>query len=135
MNRELQLNISNIKADGVFDAPGYAQAFRVDAIGSLVFLSGQVALTPEGEPAHIGDFEAQATAVFGCVKALVESAGSNLQKIVKVTIFLTDISHRPALAEIRKKVFGAQTPPTTLVVVKALARPEWLLEVEAIAAV
>jgi len=89
------MNIETVAAPGVFNAPAYAQAVKVSGIGSLVFLAGQVALDEKGEPTHLGDFKAQARAVLDAVKRLVEASGSSVDRIVKLTVFLTDARYRP----------------------------------------
>jgi enamine deaminase RidA (YjgF/YER057c/UK114 family) len=64
------VEIQAVTATGVFNAPGYAQAYRVNGVTSLVFLAGQVGLNKAGEPAHLGDFKARARAVLESVKLL-----------------------------------------------------------------
>lgn len=129
------MEIQAVTATGVFNAPGYAQAYRVNGAASLVFLAGQVALNEAGEPAHLGDFKAQARAVLESVKRLVEAAGSSLDRIVKMTVFLTDARYRADFAEIRDAFFKRRLPPLAIIEVGALMRPEWLIEIEAIAVV
>jgi 2-iminobutanoate/2-iminopropanoate deaminase len=129
------MDITPVKANDVFDAPGYAQAYRVDAFSSLIFMSGQVALDDQGEAAHPGDFAAQAHQVMNQIKSLVEAGGSSISRVIKLTCYVTDVAHRPLLAQARREVFGDKVPPLTVVAVKALMDPEWLLEAEAIAAI
>ena len=66
-------------------------------------------------------------------QAQVEAGGGTLANIVKITTFLTDIRYREELVPIREEFFGKKTPADTQVAVSALGRPEWLIEVEAIA--
>jgi enamine deaminase RidA (YjgF/YER057c/UK114 family) len=120
-------------APGVFDPPSYSQAAKVVGGRTLLFLSGQVAYDAQGKPAHRGDFAAQARAVFQAVQAQVEAGGGTLADIVKVTTYLTDIRHRADLLPVREAFFGTKMPPSTLVAVAALAHPDWMIEVEAIA--
>jgi enamine deaminase RidA (YjgF/YER057c/UK114 family) len=129
------MKIETVAAPGVFNAPAYAQAVKVSGIGSLVFLAGQVALDEKGEPTHLGDFKAQARAVLDAVKRLVEASGSSVDRIVKLTVFLTDARYRPDFGPIRDAFFGGKVPPLAVIEVGALMRPEWLIEVEAIAVV
>ena len=102
---------------------------------TVLFLAGQVAYDDKGGPAHRGDFAAQARAVYQAIKAQVEAGGGTMQSIVKLNTYLTDIRHRAELAAIREEFFGKKGPASTLVAVSALAMPEWLIEVEAIAVV
>ena len=120
-------------AKEVFDPPTYSQAIKVTGAQTTLFLSGQVAYDEKGGPAHRGDFVAQARAVFRAIKAQVEAGGGSLANVVKVNTYLTDIRHRADLVPVREEFFGKKTPASTLVAVAALAHPDWLIEVEAIA--
>ena len=128
-------NIERYCAAGVFDPPSYSQAVKVTGAQTILFLAGQVAYDDKGNPAHRGDFAGQARAVFRAVKAQVEAGGGTMQSIVKVNTYLTDIRHRADLIPVREEFFGKKTPASTLVAVAALAHPDWLIEVEAIAVV
>ena len=128
-------NVERYCAPGVFDPPTYSQAVKVTDAQTILFLAGQVAYDDKGNPAHRGDFAAQARAVFRAVKAQVEAGGGTMQSIVKVNTYLTDIRHRADLVPVREEFFGKKTPASTLVAVAALAHPDWLIEVEAIAVV
>ena len=122
-------------AKGVFDPPTYSQAVKVSGAQTILFLAGQVAYDDKGGPAPRGDFAAQARAAFQAVKAQVEAGGGSMQSIVKINTYLTDIRHRADLVPVREEFFGKKTPASTLVAVAALAHPDWLIEVEAIAVV
>ena len=128
-------NIERYCAPGVFDPPTYSQAVKVTGAQTILFLAGQVAYDDKGNAAHRGDFAAQARAVFRAVKAQVEAGGGTMQSIVKVNTYLTDIRQRADLVPVREEFFGKKTPASTLVGVAALAHPDWLIEVEAIAVV
>ena len=125
--------IDKYAAPGVFDPPAYAQAAKVSEGRTMLFIAGQVAYTAEGGAAHPGDFKAQARAALQCLKAQVEAGGGTLADIVKVNTYLTDIRHRADYAAVREEFFGKKMPPHTLVAVAALAMPEFLIEVEAVA--
>ena len=116
-------------APGVFDPPGYSQAIKVTAAQTILFLAGQVAYGA----AHPGDFTAQARAVFGAVKKLVEAGGGTLANVVKITTYVTDIGNRPAFRTVRDEFFGQRGPASTMIEVSKLAHPDYLIEVEAIA--
>ena len=122
-------------APGVFDPPSYSQAVKVTGAQTLLFLAGQVAYDGKGQPAHRSDFAAQAREVFRAIKAQVEAGGGTMASIVKVNTYLTDIRHRQDLVPVREEFFGTKGPASTLVAVAALAQPDWLIEVEAIAVV
>jgi enamine deaminase RidA (YjgF/YER057c/UK114 family) len=120
-------------APGVFEPPTYTQAIRVNQAQTILFLSGQVAYTPDGGVAHPGDFKAQARGAYQAIKALVESQGGSIGNVIKLTTFVTDMKYRPDLGAVREEFFGKKGPASTLVEVSALAHPDWLIEVEAIA--
>lgn len=122
-------------AKDVFDPPAYSQAVKVTGAQTILFLSGQVAYDAQGNPAHRGDFAAQARVVFQAIRAQVEAGGGTLASVVKLNTYLTDIRHRAELQPVRAEFFGTKTPASTLVAVAALAHPDWLIEVEAIAVV
>lgn len=122
-------------AKDVFDPPGYSQAIKVTGAQTILFLSGQVAYDEKGGAAHRGDFTAQARTVFRAIKAQVEAGGGSLANVVKLSTFLTDIRHRADLVPVREEFFGKKLPASTLVGVAALAHPDWLIEVEAIAVI
>src|SRR6516165_2200279 len=126
-------NVERYCAKSVFDPPAYTQAIKVSGAQTVLFLAGQVAYDDKGNPAHPNDFVKQARAVFQAVKAQVEAGGGTMQNIVKVNTYLTDIRHRADYAPIREEFFGKKMPAHTLVAVAALALPEYLIEVEAIA--
>lgn len=112
---------------------GYSQVATVHN-GDLVVVAGQVALDPAGNIVGIGDFAAQATQVFENVSAALTAAGSSLAQLVKLTTFFTDMTHVPAFRSVRDRFLDpAHLPASTLVEVSQLFRPEFLIEVEAIA--
>src|SRR5215468_9866515 len=128
-------SIERYAAKSVFDPPTYYQGVKVNGAQTILYISGQVAYDDKGGPAHPGDFASQARAVFQSLKAQVEAGGGTLQNIVKINTYLTDIRHRAQLVPVREEFFGKKGPASTLVAVTALAQPEWLIEVEAIAVV
>ena len=128
-------SIQKYGAPGVFDPPGYSQAIKVTGAQAVLFLAGQVAYDKDGGAAHPGDFKAQARAVFGAVKALVEAGGGTLANVVKITTYVTDVKNRADFRVVRDEFFGPRGPASTMIQVAALAHPDYLIEVEAIALV
>ena len=113
--------------------PGYSQ-IAVASGGSLIVIAGQVALDKQGQVVGLGDFASQATQVFRNLIAALDAAGANPRHLVKLTTFVTDLSHLPAFRQVRDQFLDAEHPPaSTLVQVSRLFRPEFLLEVEAMA--
>jgi 2-iminobutanoate/2-iminopropanoate deaminase len=104
-------------------------------IGDLVLLSGQAAIDEDGNVVGPGDFDAQAEQVFKNLKRVLEAAGSNLERVVKVNIYLTDMSHFPKIVELRNRHFSRPWPADTIVGVTSLALPELMIEIEATALV
>ncbi|HEX5073855.1 MAG TPA: RidA family protein [Gemmatimonadaceae bacterium] len=113
--------------------PGYSQ-IAVASGGSLIVIAGQVALDKQGQVVGLGDFASQATQVFRNLIAALDAAGANPRHLVKLTTFVTDLSHLPAFRQVRDQFLDAEHPPaSTLLQVSRLFRPEFLLEVEAMA--
>jgi enamine deaminase RidA (YjgF/YER057c/UK114 family) len=108
----------------------------VVARGTLVFLRGQVAQDlATGESLHVGDPGLQARKVMENIDLLLREAGSELAHVCRIVVYLTDIRHRePVYREIGRWLRGV-FPCSTGLVVTALARPEWLVEVEATAVI
>jgi 2-iminobutanoate/2-iminopropanoate deaminase len=127
--------IEQYAARGVWDPPTYSQAVKVTGAETILYIAGQVAYGDNGSAAHAGDFKAQARAALQAVKAQVEAGGGTMANIVKVNTYLTDIRHRADYATIREEFFGKKMPASTLVAVSALALPEFLIEIEAIAVI
>jgi reactive intermediate/imine deaminase len=109
-----------------------SQGFRV---GDLVIVSGQAAIDEHGQLVGVGDFDAQAEQTFRNLSRVLEAGGSSLKRVVKVTIFLTDMSNFGKIVELRGKWFTPPYPADTIVEVTSLALPELEIEIEAIAVV
>jgi enamine deaminase RidA (YjgF/YER057c/UK114 family) len=122
-------------APGVYDPRVYSQGVKVTGAHTILVLSGQVSYDKEGGVAHPRDFKGQAREVMGMIKALVESQGGTLQNVLRLNSYVTDMRYRPDYAAIGEQFFGKRSPASTLVEVSALAHPDWLIEIEAIAVV
>ncbi len=109
-----------------------SQAIKV---GNAVYTSGQVALDPAGEVVGKGDMRAQTRQVFENIKTVLAAAGASLDDIVKITVFTTDISRLGETHEVRAEVLPDPPPASTAVEIKALAFPDLLIEIEAVAVV
>ena len=103
--------------------------------GNHVFLRGQVGQDLKGNMVGIGDPRKQAEQAMRNVKQLLEEAGSELDHIVKVVIYLTDIRYREAVYRAMGKWLKGVFPVSTGLVVSALARPEWVVEIDATAVI
>lgn len=118
--------------------PGYSQV--VDVRGSrIIFIAGQTALNRDGNVVGKDDFAAQATQVFRNLTVALQSAGCTAANLVKLTVFLRDMGQLSAYREARNRFFATVSPPAapaiTLVEVSKLYGPDFLIEIEAIAAV
>ena len=104
-------------------------------VDDLILVSGMTARGDDGETV-LGDNEYdQAKIVFGNIKDLVESAGGVMDDVVKMTIYVTDITNNAQVWQARQEFFTGDYPSCTLVQVAALAKPEILLEIEAFAVI
>ncbi len=100
--------------------------------GGFVFVSGQAALDLQGNLVGGDDFEAQAEQAFTML-ATVLQAGSSMARVVKVTIYLTDMAHFPSIVRLREKHFTRPYPADTIVQVGQLALPDLQIEIDAVA--
>jgi enamine deaminase RidA (YjgF/YER057c/UK114 family) len=110
----------------------YSQAVRM---GDLIFVAGQVAENAKGELVGKDDIRAQTVQVFENLRLVLEAAGSGLDLVGKMTVLTTSLAHRLAIHEVRSEVFGpsGHYPASTLAVITSLAKPEFLVEIDAIA--
>ncbi len=99
--------------------------------GQLVFISGQVATDTNGNVVS-SDVEAQTRHIFAKIARLMEKAGGGINDTVKITVYLTDVGHYPAVALVRGEVFREPYPASAAVVVASLLKPEWLVEIDAV---
>ncbi|SDR52944.1 Enamine deaminase RidA, house cleaning of reactive enamine intermediates, YjgF/YER057c/UK114 family [Rhizobiales bacterium GAS113] len=108
----------------------------VVARGTMVFLRGQVSQDLEtGKNLHVGDAGLQARQTMQNIKTLLEEAGSEMGHICRVVVYLTDVRHREAAYREMGTWLKGVFPCSTGLVVSALARPEWLVEIEVTAVI
>jgi reactive intermediate/imine deaminase len=114
---------------------GYSQLAAVTG-GKMVFIAGQVALDKSGNVVGQDDFRSQVQQVFENLKAAVEAAGGDFHDVIKLNSYFLDLSHLPEFREVRDKYINLKNPPaSTAVQVPRLFRPEFLVEIEAVAVV
>ncbi|MFM7785688.1 MAG: RidA family protein [Gammaproteobacteria bacterium] len=116
--------------------PDPFEPFRISLgfrVGDLIILSGHAALDEAGNVVGAGDFDAQADQTLRNIARTLAAAGSGIDRIVKVTIYVTDMANFPKVLEMRARWFKPPWPADTIVEVKALALPELMIEIEAIA--
>ncbi|MFF5515886.1 RidA family protein [Streptomyces coeruleorubidus] len=120
--------------DGVAAAAQYSHV--VMGTGRFVAIAGQLALDEQGRPVGEGDPAAQARQVFENLRRCLAAAGATFDDVVKLTYFVTDMAHMPAIRAARAEyISDNRLPAASAVRVAGLVRPEFLLEVEAFAVV
>jgi enamine deaminase RidA (YjgF/YER057c/UK114 family) len=123
----------------VVDAPGLAPSGRAwsqgTVAGGLVFVSGQVAWDESGALVGKGSVERQCEQVFDNVRRVLEAAGSSIEHMTRVTVYLTDTAHVAAYRAARDRLLHDIRPASTLVIVASLVDPQLLVEMDVIAVV
>jgi enamine deaminase RidA (YjgF/YER057c/UK114 family) len=137
MNASSNVKLTNPPA--IHKPFGYSHVAEVTK-GKLVFIAGQVALDADGNLVGKDDFAAQARQVFANLNAALESAGASFQNVIKLNYYCADnvdlAVHLPMIRKVRDGLVNIAAPPvSTFVVIRRLVRPEWLIEVEAVAVV
>lgn len=102
--------------------------------GNLLFVSGQAGAGDDGKIVA-GGFRAQGEQAFANLRRALETGGSSLEDVIKVTIFVTDMGNFNEVVELRRQFFTAPYPADTIAEIKALYDHEAMIEIEAIAAV
>jgi 2-iminobutanoate/2-iminopropanoate deaminase len=102
-------------------------------VGDLLFLSGQAAIDEEGSIVGVDNFDAQLAQTFENIDRVLAAGGSDRSRIVKVTIYLTDMGYFPKIVEARGRYFTDPYPADTIVEVSSLALKELMVEIDVIA--
>jgi 2-iminobutanoate/2-iminopropanoate deaminase len=115
----------------------YSHVARVRP-GELAFIAGQVAVDAQGNAVGVGDLGKQVKQTFANLGAILRDLGATFESVVQFTTYLTDADSIPAFMSARAALFphlfpAGAYPPNTLLVVARLVKPEFLIEVEAIA--
>ena len=101
--------------------------------GNTLYLSGQHAGAPGGGVLGDGSMHDQTRRSLLKIKALVEAAGGTMADVVKLTVYVTDMARRAEVSAARREFFSGDLPCSTMVQVAALAAPELMVEIEAVA--
>jgi len=129
--------ITHINPPELGTPPGYSQVVEV-AAARMIFIAGQTALDCDGNLVGKNDFAAQAAQVFRNLAIALEAGRCTAANLVKLTVFLTDMSNLGPYREARNRFFAAVAPPAapavTLVEVSRLYGADFMIEIEAIAA-
>lgn len=131
------MKISNMTLEQITTEPDPYQPFLLSQgirVGDLLFISGQAGYADDGKIVA-GGIQAQGEQAFSNLDRALVAGGSNLSNVVKVTIFLTDMSNFGAIVELRRQYFSAPYPADSIVEVSSLYTPEAMIEIEAIAVV
>jgi len=113
--------------------PRYSQGI-VTQPGKLLFIAGQTAIDKNHNVVGKGDIEAQAKQVFENIQAVLKEVGGSLDNLVMTTTYLTDISYREGYGRVRNQYYKGTPPTSTLIVVKGLANPDYMIEIACVAA-
>ena len=114
----------------------WASKFRISQgvqIGEEVYVSGQVALDPDGNVVGGDDMAAQARQVFANIRTVLAEAGVTMDDVVKILAFITDMNKYAEYAKARAEAFPNNIPASSSVATPALVDPRMLVEVEAVA--
>jgi enamine deaminase RidA (YjgF/YER057c/UK114 family) len=122
-----------VNPPGLTRPSGYTHVV-VSSDGRTAYIAGQVAFDSVGQVVGPGDFKAQAAQVFSNLGRALASVGATFGDVMKTTTYITDVRNLGMLREARARYFDpTRAPANTLIPVNALARPELLLEIEAVA--
>jgi len=117
---------------------GYSHVADVRG-GRIIYTAGQIAHDPAGALVGKDDLRAQLLQIFTNLKAAIESAGGTFRDVVKLSYFCCErvaSADLPLVRDVRDQFINTQAPPvSTFVFVSRLVRPDWLIEVEAVAVV
>jgi reactive intermediate/imine deaminase len=111
---------------------GYSHVVEVTG-GRTLFVSGQLPLNQAGELVGAGDLRAQTRQVFENLEAALRASGATLDHVVKITVFMTDVSGLAVFREVRDSYFSRSAPASSVVQVDRLLRAEAMIEIEAVA--
>ena len=109
----------------------YSHGIVIEGAGKWLHIAGQIGVDDAGQ--LLEGFEAQARQSWVNLMAVLAAAGMDASHLVKVNSFVVNPTHIPLLGPVRQGFLGAARPASTLVVVQALAKPDWIFEVDAVA--
>ena len=126
-----------ITSPNVHEPPGggnYSQAFEVTG-GRTIYVAGMTSRDKDGNTVGKGDIRVQTKQVLENMKSVLEAAGGSMSDVVKLTVFITDMSQSGPVREVRQQYFSKPYPASTLVEISRLADKDFLVEIEAIAVI
>ncbi len=109
----------------------YSPAIKVETTGAtFLYLTGQLAIDPDGKTVAPDDVTGQTEYIFTLIGSILEAGGMTFNDVVRAQTYLTDIDEFPKFSAVRDRYFAENRPASTLLGVKALARPECVIEIE-----
>lgn len=124
-----------------FNAPGVAKPFGIFSTaawqgdGEILHIAGTVSQDANGAVAAEGDVAGQTRQTLKNIRTILESAGGRMEDIVSVIVYVTDMAGLKQIHEVRAEFFEPPYPASTLVQVTALVKPEYLIEISAVASI
>ena len=124
-----------------FNAPGVAKPFGIfstaafEGDGAVLHIAGTVSQDAQGKPVAVGDVAGQTRQVLVNLRTVLESVGGRLDDIVSITVYVTGLSGLKQIHEVRAEFFSPPYPASTLVQVSSLVKPEYLIEISAVASI
>jgi reactive intermediate/imine deaminase len=129
---QAQPSVRRINPPTLYAPVGYTHAVSVSG-GRTIYVSGEVPLDKDRKVVGAGDFSAQVRQVFENVKAVLAAADATMADVIKINVYLVDASQIAKFREVRDEYFKSDPPASTAVEVRALLRPEVMVEMEVIA--
>ena len=124
-----------LKPDARQRERAYSPAVRITG-GTTIYMAGQTGYQDERGEVHPGDFDSQVRIAFERMRKTLHAAGGGLDDVVTMTVFVTDMANGTRFTQLRKEFFQEDRyPASALIGVKELARPEMLIEIQAVAVV
>ena len=124
-----------LKSDARQRERAYSPAVKVTG-GTTIYMAGQTGYQDDRGEVYPGDFDSQVRVAFERMRKTLEAAGGQLEDIVTMTVFITDMSNGTRFTQLRRQFFPEDRyPASALIGIKELARPEMLVEIQAIAVV
>ncbi len=126
--------IQRMNPAGLSTPTGYSHVVSATG-GRTIYVSGQVAFDAQGQLVGKGDLAAQTRQVFANLETALKAAGATFDDVVKTNYYMLDAAQVAVVREIRSKYFTRELPASTLVEVRRLANPDFLIEIEVVAIV
>ncbi|HEX7232274.1 MAG TPA: RidA family protein [Candidatus Binatia bacterium] len=124
-----------LKPDARQRERAYSPAVKISG-GTTIYMAGQTGYQNERGEVHPGDFDSQVRVAFERMRKTLQAAGGGLEDIVTMTVFVTDMANGTRFTQLRKEFFQeGRYPASALIGIKELARPEMMIEIQAVAVV